>query len=197
MYLLAACTQEKKMSETAKSPYFTTFELVLLALFSALVVVAKIALRLPVQLPGHSGLFWMAIVIVAAGVVPKRGATSLVGLTSGILAAFLGMGDFGALNTLLSYTLIGVGTDLALWLLENPENLIAALLAGAIGHLAKFLVKWVLGAITGAPLGFVALGLAWSLVNYVFWGALGGLLGALTLRTLRKAGFFAYIAEKR
>jgi hypothetical protein len=176
---------------------FTTFELILLALFSALVVVAKIALRLPLQLPGHSGLFWMAIVIVAAGVVPKRGAASLIGLTSGILAAFLGMGDFGALNTLLSYTMVGVGTDLAIWLLQSPENLLAAALAGMIGHLGKFVVKWMLGVITGAPLGFVALGLAWSLANYVAWGALGGILGALTLKALRKAGFFSYLAEKR
>jgi len=180
-----------------KRPYFTVFELVLLALFSALVVVAKVALRLPVQLPGHSGLFWMALVVAAAGVVPKRGAPSLVGLTSGILAAFLGLGDFGALNTLLSYSLLGVGTDLALWLLRDPENLLVAALAGALGHMSKFLVKWVFGLVSGAPLGFVALGLSWTLANYVFWGALGGLLGGLTLRALRKAGFFAYLAEKR
>ncbi len=177
--------------------YFTTFELILLTLFSALVVVAKIALKFPIQVPGHSGLFWMAIVIVAAGIVPKRGAASLVGLSSGILAAFLGMGDFGALNTLLSYTMVGVGTDLALWLLQDPENLLVAGLAGALGHTGKFLVKWVLGMITGAPLGFVALGLAWSLLNYLLFGALGGVLGALTLRALRKAGFFTYLAEKR
>ncbi len=180
-----------------KIRYFTIFEIILLTLFSALVVVAKIALRLPVQLPGHSGLFWMAIVVAGAGVVPKRGAASLIGLTSGILAAFLGMGDFGALNTLLSYSLLGVGTDLALWLLRDPENLVVAALAGALGHLAKFLVKWVFGMVSGAPLGFVALGLAWSLVNYLFWGALGGLLGGLTLKALRRAGFFTYLAEKR
>ncbi|MBN1581316.1 MAG: hypothetical protein JXA89_11490 [Anaerolineae bacterium] len=177
--------------------YFTTFELVLLALFSALVVIAKIALRLPVQLPGHSGLFWMAIVIVAGGVVPKRGAVSLVGLTSGLIAAFMGMGDFGALNTFFSYTMVGVGADLALWLLQDPENLIAATLTGVLGHICKFLVKWVFGILSGAPLGFVALGLTWSVINYILWGALGGLLGALTLRALRKAGFFKYLAEKR
>jgi hypothetical protein len=180
-----------------KKRYFTTFELVLLALFSALVVIAKIALRLPLQLPGHSGLFWMAIVIVAGGIVPKRGAVSLVGLTSGLIAAFMGMGDFGALNTFFSYTMVGVGTDLALWLLQDANNLIAAALAGALGHFAKFLVKWTFGILSGAPLGFVALGLAWSVINYVFWGALGGLLGALTLRALRRAGFFAYLAEKQ
>jgi hypothetical protein len=181
-----------------KDRYFSTFQLILLALFAALIVVAKIALRLPLQLPGHSGLFWMAIVVVAAGVVPRVGAASLVGLTSGILAAFLGLGDFGALNTLLSYTAVGVVADLALLLLgRNPENLFVALLAGTLGHMGKFLVKWGLGVLSGAPLGFVALGLVRSLLGYVIFGALGGLLGWLTLAALRKAGFFAYLAEKR
>jgi hypothetical protein len=176
--------------------YFSTFQLILLALFAALVVVAKIALRTPIQMPGHTGIFWMAIVIVAAGVVPKLGAASIVGLTSGILAGFLGMGDFGALNTFLSYTAVGVGTDLALLLLRDPSHPVAAPLAAALGHMGKFLVKWALSAITGAPAGFIALGLARALVGYVIFGALGGLLGALTLQALRKAGFFAYTAEK-
>ena len=105
-----------------KKRYFSTFELVLLALLAALVVVAKISLRLPLQLSGHSGIFWMAIIIVAAGIVPKLGAVSLVGLTSGILAAFLGLGDFGALNTFLSYLVVGIGTDLALMLLGKPDQ---------------------------------------------------------------------------
>jgi hypothetical protein len=180
-----------------KQRYFSTFQLILLALFSALVVVAKIALRLPLQLPGHSGIFWMALIVVAAGVVPRRGAASLVGVTSGILASFLGMGDFGALNTFLSYTAVGLGTDLMLLLLGSPENLVVATLAATVGHFCKFVVKWSLGAITGAPVGFVALGLARAILGYVVFGALGGLLGGLTLAALRKAGFFTYIAEKR
>ena len=181
-----------------KERYFTTFQLILLALFAALIVVAKIALRLPLQLSGHSGIFWMAIIIVAAGVVPKRGAASLVGLTSGLLAGFMGLGDFGALNTFLSYTMVGVGTDLALLFLgNNPENLTTAAIAATLGHFCKFLIKWGMGAMTGAPLGFVALGLAKAIVGYIIFGALGGLLGALTLRALRRAGFFAYLAEKK
>jgi ABC-type thiamin/hydroxymethylpyrimidine transport system permease subunit len=180
-----------------KERYFSTFQLILLALFAALVVVAKIVLRLPLQMSGHSGVFWMAIIVVAAGIVPKPGAASLVGLTSGILATFLGMGDFGGLNTFLSYTIIGVGTDLALLLLHDLDNLAAAALVGALGHTGKFLVKWGLGALMGAPVGFVALGLARALIGYIIFGAIGGVLGSLTLRALRRAGFFAYLAEKR
>lgn len=187
----------QKTTKERKQPYFSTFQLILLALMSALVVVAKIALRFPIRLPGHSGLFWMAIVIVAAGIVPKRGTASLVGVTSGVIAGFMGLGDFGALNTFLSYALLGVITDLFLWLMGNPENLLIAAIAASGGHLSKLVVKWVFGLITGAPIGFVTLGLTYSALSYLLFGALGGLLGALTLRALRQAGFFAYLAEKR
>ncbi|KAA3656683.1 MAG: hypothetical protein DWQ04_30375 [Chloroflexi bacterium] len=180
-----------------KTRYFSTFQLILLALFAGLVVVAKIALRLPLQTPGHSGVFWMAIVVVGAGIVKKSGAASLIGLTSGILAAFLGMGDFGALNTFLSYTAVGVGTDLAMLLLPDLENPVSAAITAAFGHMGKFLVKWLLGVITGAPIGFLTLGLLWGMLGYIVFGALGGLLGSLTLKSLRKAGFFVYMAEKR
>jgi hypothetical protein len=139
----------------------------------------------------------MMIIIVSAGVVPKFGATSLVGVTSGLIAAMLGMGDLGALNTFLSYTIIGVTTDLALLPLGDPENVLSAALAAMIGHLSKFFVKWALGTLVGAPIGFVALGLARAIVGYLIFGALGGVLGALVLRALQRAGFFSYLAEKR
>ncbi|HNK62543.1 MAG TPA: ECF transporter S component [Anaerolineales bacterium] len=181
-----------------KQRYFSTFQLILLALFSALVIVAKIALRTPLQLSGHSGIFWMAIIIVGARVVPKLGASSIIGVTSGILASFLGLGDFGALNTFLSYAMVGVGSDLMLWLLRSDtENLVVAIIVGIFGHLGKFLTKWLFGVITGAPIGFVALGLLQAFLSYVIFGALGGLLGWLTLKALKRAGFFAYMAEKR
>ncbi len=193
----AGCGQNRGV-DPLKQHYFSTFQLILLAMFAVLIVVAKVALRLPLQLPGHSGIFWMAIIIVAAGVVPKPGAASLVGLSSGILAAFLGLGDFGMLNTLLSYLAVGVGTDLALLLmLGNPFRLPVAVLAATLGHLGKFLVKWAMASAMGAPAGFVVLGLARSLVGYVIFGAAGGLLGGLTLVALKRAGFFAYLAEKR
>ena len=49
----------------------------------------------------------------------------------------LGLGDFGALDTLLSYTMVGVGTDLALLLLGKPETLLALRKAGFFAYLAE------------------------------------------------------------
>jgi hypothetical protein len=181
-----------------KQRYFSTFQLILLALFSALVIVAKIALRTPLQLPGHSGIFWMAIIIVGSKVVPKVGAASIIGITSGLLASFMGLGDFGALNTFLSYATVGVVSDLILWILGgDSENPVVAIIVGTSGHLGKFLTKWLFGIITGAPIGFVALGLLRAILGYIIFGAIGGVLGWVTLKALKRAGFFAYLAEKR
>jgi len=181
-----------------KQRYFSTFQLILLALFSALVVVAKIALRTPLQLTGHSGIFWMAIIIVGSRVVPKVGAASLIGITSGLLASFLGLGDFGALNTFLSYAMVGIASDAMLLLLRSDtDNLAVAIIVGTFGHLGKFLTKWLFGIISGAPIGFVALGLLRAIIGYILFGAIGGILGWVTLKALKRAGFFAYLAEKR
>ena len=181
-----------------KQRYFSTFQLILLALFSALVVVAKIALRTPLQLSGHSGIFWMAIIIVGSKVIPKPGAASMIGITSGLLASFLGLGDFGALNTFLSYAMVGIVSDAVLLLLGGDiENLVVAVLVGIFGHLGKFLTKWAFGIISGAPIGFVALGLLRAIIGYILFGAIGAVLGWVTLKALKRAGFFAYLAEKR
>lgn len=63
--------------------------------------------------------------------------------------------------------------------------------------MGKFAVNWALGALTGARLGFVALGQMRAVAGYLVFGALGGVLGGLTLQALRRAGFFACLAEKQ
>ena len=182
---------------TPRQRYFSTFELILLALFASLVVVSKIVLHLPLRLPGHSGVFWMAILIVARGLVPKPGALSLVGLTSGLLAAFLGLGDQGPIDTFLSYLICGAGVDLIAWFLSGVDSLAAAGLAGLVGNVAKMLVKLAMAVLLQIPAGFVAFGLLYSFISNSIAGLLGGLIGWLILRALRRAGFFAYLVEKR
>jgi hypothetical protein len=92
---------------------------------------------------------------------------------------------------------VGIGTDIALLAFGNQENIINAAFIGVIGHFGKFLVKWAFGVISGAPVGFVALGLGKALIGYLIFGALGGILGGLTILALKKAGYFAYLAEKK
>ena len=176
---------------------FSTFELILLALFSALVVAAKMVLRFPIQISGHSSAYWMAILVVALGIVPKLGAGSIIGLVSGLLAGLLGLGDHGVIYTFFSYLALGVASDVTAAFLGSGEKFAPAVLIGAAGSVGRLLAKTAMATIMGIPAGFAALGLGLAFVSNVSWGIIGGLLGYAVLRALRSAGFFAYLSEKR
>jgi hypothetical protein len=178
-----------------RRPYFSTFELLLLALFAALVVVGNVALRLPVKMPGHSGVVWMALLVIARGVVPRLGAAFTVGFLSGLLATFAGVGDKGGLDTFFSYTAAGAGVDLVAGL--TPSGALACALAGLAGNIAKLAVKVLLELWIGIPTGFLVLGRTYPALTHAVFGLVGGYLGHLALEALRRAGFFAYLAGRR
>lgn len=178
-----------------RQTYFSTFELLLLAVFAALVVVGNVALRLPVKMPGHSGVVWMALLVTARGVVPKLGAASSVGLLSGLLAAFVGVGDKGGLDTLVSYTAAGAGVDVISGL--APPGALTCAVAGLVGNLAKLGAKMLLELWIGIPTGFLVLGRTYPALTHTVFGLAGGYLGALVLAALRRAGFFTYLAARR
>ena len=176
-------------------PYFSTFELLLLAVFAALVVAGNVALRLPVKMPGHSGVVWMALLVTARRVVSKPGSAATVGLLSGLLAAFVGVGDKGGLDTLLSYGAAGVGVDVISGF--APTGALTCALAGLAGNLAKLGVKVLLELWIGIPTGFLVLGRTYPALTHAVFVLAGGYLGALVLAALRRAGFFAYLAARR
>ncbi|MGD0945797.1 MAG: cobalt ABC transporter permease [Candidatus Binatia bacterium] len=177
--------------------YFSLFELLLLAMLAALIVVANFALRFPIRLPGHSGVVWMALLVTAATIVPKRGAAITAGCISGVLAAFVGIGDRGALDTVLSYAAAGVGVDLSMMVLGRGARVASCVVAGALGNLLKLATKVMLEVWIGIPTGFVLLGRLYPAATHTLLGLAGGYLGFLVVGALRRAGFFAYVAEKR
>jgi len=177
---------ENDRTTLAAPHYLTLFELLLLGMLGALVVFANVALRFPIRMPGHSGIVWMALLVIAR-----------VTVLSGVLAALMGVGDKGALNTLLSYAAAGVGVDVVCALVRAPERAAVCAAAGAVGNLAKLGVKVLLELWIGRPTGFVLLGRVYPAVTYTVFGAAGGYLGFLVLQALRRAGFFAYLAERR
>ena len=182
---------------TDRRRYFSTFELLLLATLAALIVAANVALKLPVKMPGHSGLVWMALLVVARMVIDRPGAAAAAGLLSGAIAVFLGIGDKGALDTLLSYAAAGLGVDAALTIAGAAPRPWAYALAGLAGNLAKLGVKIGLEVLVGIPTGFVIIGRLYPTITHIVFGLLGGLLGYLVVNALRRAGYFAYLAEKR
>jgi ABC-type thiamin/hydroxymethylpyrimidine transport system permease subunit len=177
--------------------YFSIFELVLLAMLAALIVASHVGLKLPLKLPGHSGIVWMALLVVARQIVPKPGAAVTAGVLSGAVAMFLGVGDKGALDTLLSYAAAGVGVDAVATLTGGGAGLWASALAGLAGNLSKLAVKIALEVWIGIPTGFVLIGRLYPAFTHTAFGLAGGVLGGLVVEALRRAGYFAYLAEKR
>jgi len=166
-------------------------------MLAALVVLANVTLRFPIRMPGHSGVVWMALLVVARAVVPRHGAAAVAALFSGIMAALMGVGDKGALDTVLSYLAAGVGVDLVMVVAGNPERAIVCVAAAMTGNIFKLAVKVLLELWIGIPTGFILLGRLYPAATHVVFGAAGGYLGFLVLRALRRAGFFAYLAERR
>ena len=139
-----------------------------MALFAAWVVVAKIALRLPLQLWAFGGTSSRRSRPRPRG-VPRRGVISLVGADLEDHGSLCGVGRFRRAGHFAPSTMVGVGTDLALLLLGKPENLVVAGMAGVLGHFLQFLVNWGKGVITGASPGFWR-GLAKAMIGYIIFG---------------------------
>ena len=71
------------------------------------------------------------------------------------------------------------------------------IIAGICGNLSKLGMKTLLEFLIGIPPGFLVLGRGYSLMTYVLFGAIGGLLGYAVVRALRRAGYFAYLEGRR
>ncbi len=172
----------------AEKTYFTLHEIALLSLCGALVVVLNTMLSLPLKVPGHSGIYWVVPVILGVGIVKKPGAATYVGLISGVLATLFGLNTLHIFN-LLIYVVMGVVIDLVgfffLYRLDHPA---AGFVAGAAGNLAKMVVNYALQTLLGIPAAFIVIGIGLSSVSHFIFGGLGGVIAALVLRSLLKAG---------
>ncbi|MHA1713626.1 MAG: ECF transporter S component [Candidatus Ranarchaeia archaeon] len=167
---------------------FSTIDLVLLAQFGALIAISKFIFRLPVQIPGHSGFFWMSILIVNQGVVRKLGSGFIVGAVSGMLAFIFGIGSIGIL-VILKYVFPGVVVDLLWWLVQQDfRNPVCGTIAGALANLTKLLANTFVNCILGVPANFLLIGLQFAFVSHLIFGSLGGFVASLALVGLYRSG---------
>ncbi|KUK48083.1 MAG: hypothetical protein XD74_1380 [Actinobacteria bacterium 66_15] len=167
---------------------FTTRELVLLALFAGLIALSKVVLRVPIHVPGHSGMTWMAILLVGRILVRKPWAGTLMGLVSGILAVAVVGGREGLLLW-MKYLAPGMVMDLGAFLSgERLHSPVVAIITAAIANTAKLVTSLIVSLALGIPMGYLALGLGLAATTHIVFGGLGGWLGAITVKALRRAG---------
>jgi hypothetical protein len=175
----------------------TLRDLVLIALIAALCMLAKLVLRIPVHVPGHSGVLWVALFVICRGLVDKRGTGILLGVITGLLATFMGFGSQGPLEWT---KWVAAGILLEVLVLVVPGDLRSPLKAAIVGgglHLGKLAGLTLAGVVLRVPYSLLFLGLGLSATTHVIFGVVGGLLGALALRELRKIPFLDAQARGR
>jgi len=171
-----------------KKPYFSLYEIALLSLCAALVFVMNTTFTLPLTLPGHTGIYWVVPVIIGVGIVKKPGAGTYIGLISGILATLFGVDTLHIFNILI-YTALGGTIDLVgLFLFYRLDHPAVGFIAGAAGNLAKMVVNYTLQTFLGIPAVFIIIGIGAASISHFIFGGIGGIIAALVLRRLLKAG---------
>lgn len=179
-------------SVSGRHPYIwslTLRDLLLIALVAALCMLAKQLLRVPINIPGHSGVLWVALFVICRGLVDKRGAGVLLGLVAGLLAQFAGFGHQGPFEW-TKWLAAGVVLEILTVVLPGDLRSFAkAAVVGAALHLGKLAALTLAGLLLRVPVALLLLGLGWSATTHVLFGALGGVIGALALRELRKVPF--------
>lgn len=175
----------------------TLRDLLLLVLVADLAMLAKAFLRTPIHVPGHSGLLWISLLVVGRGLVDKPGAGLVLGGVAGAVATFLGTGRAGPFEW-TKYLAAGVLLEIMVLVLPGPLTALwKAALVGAVAHLGKLAAMLLVSLALQLPAGFIVLGLGVSTMTHVVFGALGGVIGALLLRELRRIPMFAPSGTRR
>lgn len=167
--------------------YFTLNDIVLMSMMAALIIVLRVALRIPMHLTGKSGLFWVIPIIVCIGITQKLGTGTYIGVISSVLAVMSGLGD-SALDG-FNYLVIGVSIDLLCFLFKGHlDNLLVGVLVGAIGHLCKLISNSYLDVVTGTPVEVIMISIGYAAVLHALFGGIGGGVSAAVLNRLYRSG---------
>lgn len=156
-----------------------------LTMFGTLISITKDITRIPLHLPGHTSIYWMGILVLGKGLVPKFGAGMVMGAVSGILAVLLGLGKEGVF-VFFKYFVPGLLLDILSPLFYNKlENPFVGAICGMLTSLSKLLVNLVLGILLKFPMSFIALGLGFASVSHTLFGAAGGLIASVLIKRLK------------
>lgn len=187
-----------KMQQKTLSKSFQTeslkkiLEIVLLMGVGALAIALRARLRMGLNMPGHHGIYFMALIFLARKNSKLTLATTLTSMGTGLLllAPFLGFKD--PMQAAV-YILPGVTLDLLFILLPQNRKQSLWLLALACGAawMSIPLVRLFIHIISGMPFdSFLKHGYFYPLFAWFMAGSIGGFAGAgiqiISKRLLKK-----------
>lgn len=164
---------------------FTLREALLLGFFATFIVLTRAALRLHLSIPGHSMFFLVFFLLMSRASVPRAGATTLVGLISGLVCLMLGMAKMGPLilaNFVLPAIIIDVAGSLYPRLVRNyPACLIVGMIAALSKNISSIGINYLMGMETDVMLRHAVI----TSLSGVLFGGAGALLAPPIVRKLQ------------
>lgn len=156
-----------------------------LTMFGVLVAILNDLLRMPLQLPGHTSIWWMGVLVLGKGLVPKKGGGIIMGIVSGVLAVFFGLGSGGIL-VFFTYFIPGLMLDILGPIFQNRwDSPFVAVICCIFASLSKMIANLAVGLMLNMPMVFLTLGLGYTAVTHTLFGGIGGLLSVTLIRRLK------------
>lgn len=153
-------------------------EMLLIVAGGALAALMHFKLRIPLNLPGHHGLEFMAIFVLIRLSANVRYAATLATLGTGIMLLIPGLGASNPLHS-FSYLLPGLFLDFFYIISRGRMQLflIAAITAG-ISYMMIPLSRLIVQIFIAYPyMAFVKFGIVYTVFSFLLFGILGGMLG--------------------
>ena len=168
---------------------FLVYEICFLSLMAALVYVFKTFFKTPIQLPGHTAIFWVIPLIVGIGITRKFGSGTYIGVLSGLLIGMIGMADTGLLKV-FEYTAMGFTMDiLALVFKGHLANALVGFILGAFGSFDKMLVNYSITSALSMNANILLAGIGIAGAVHLIFGGAGGVVSAIILNRVQLLHF--------
>jgi hypothetical protein len=184
------------MKSIKQKKYFLVYEVCFLSLMAALVYVFKTYFKTPIQLPGHTAIFWVIPFIIGIGLTRKFGAGTYVGVLSGLLIGFVGMADTGPFKV-FEYIAMGVTMDIIGLAFKNHlTNVLVGFLLGAFGSFDKMLVNYSITSALSLNANILLAGIGIAGTVHLIFGGAGGIISGIILNRVQHLRFPNRASEK-
>ncbi len=170
--------QKKSYAGSHSGSGALVLELFYLMLAGAFATFLHHKLRVPLNLPGHHGLEFMAIFTFIRMSSGMRYAASIAMIGTGIVLLMPGFGAASPLHS-IGYLLPGIVLDLLYGISKNwTKNILHITLIAGIAYMSIPLSRLILFIVSGYPnMAFIKFGPAYTIMSFFFFGMLGGMLG--------------------
>ena len=177
--------------------YFLVYEVAFLSLMASLVFVFKTFFKTPMQLPGHTAIFWVIPFIIGIGLTQKFGAGTYIGILSGLLIGFVGAADTGPLKV-FEYIAMGFTMDaLALAFKGHLAYPLVGLILGAFGSFSKLIVNYSITSYIAQNANVLLVGIGFAGAIHLIFGGAGGVISAIILNRIRYFHFPNHSYDKK